>query len=429
MYGYKRLFAGFAMCLFLAACAGAGGGVPQVSPLSPQTAHAFPVNTPSPSPSSGGGGLLGGLLGGGLLGGVLSPVLGLVGDLLPVCGIDVSQAQCGAIRNPNASGIAPGYHPSDLQRAYNLPSTTAGQGQTIGIVVAYDDPKAESDLAAYRSNFKLPSCTTANGCFQKIPQSGTALPSPNQSWGQEASVDLDMASAICPNCNLLLVEANSSSPSDLTSAVQTAVAQGATVVSNSYTIPEQSLSGFDVSEWNFPGVPIVAGAGDSGYGVGWPASLDNVIAVGGTTLKRSSFSARGFSESAWSNGGSGCSALVPKPSWQLDSGCTMRTVVDVSADADPTTGVSVYDTYLSQNGGWLEYGGTSVATPIVAAAIALAGNGKSISNAGYLYDHATSFNDITSGQNGSCAVQYLCIAARGYDGPTGLGSPNGVSGL
>jgi subtilase family serine protease len=422
MDGYKRFYTALSLCIFLAACAGAGSGVLPFGTRSAQTAHAIPVTTPTPTPSPG------------LLGGLLSPVIGVVLNILPVCSIiDLSQAQCGAVRNLNVSGMlsgsAPGYHPSDLQKAYNLPSSSAGYGQTIGIVVAYDDPNAESDLAVYRSQFNLPACTTANGCFRKIAQSGSTLPSPDQNWGQEVSVDLDAASAVCPNCHLLLVEANSASASDLIAAVHAAVAQGATVVSNSYTIPEQSSLAADQSQLNFPGVPIVAGAGDSGYGVGWPASLNNVIAVGGTSLKTAPLTMRGFSETAWSMTGGGCSAFTPKPAWQSDSGCSMRTVDDVSADADPYTGISVYDTYLSSNPGWLEYGGTSVATPIVAAAIALAGNGRSIANAGYLYAHRSSFNDVTSGNNGSCNAAYLCNAVPGYDAPTGVGSPKGVAGL
>lgn len=406
----------------LTACASQNGTLPNANPITPQTLRAFPIQSPTPTPAP-------------VLGGLLSPVLTLATNLLPVCSIvNLSQADCGAIRNLNVTGvldgllgIIPGYHPADIQKAYRLPSSSAGYGQTIGIVVAYDDPRAESDLAVYRSRFGLGACSSATGCFRKVAQDGaSALPAGDQNWGQETSVDLDMASAVCPHCKILLVEAASSNVGDLIAALKTAVAQGASVVSNSYTALEQpTLVAYD-SELNNPGVPIVAGAGDSGFGVGWPASSRYVTAVGGTTLKRSLFSSRGFWETAWAGTGSGCSAYIGKPDWQTDSGCTMRTVTDVAAVADPNTGVSVYDTYLSSNQGWGEYGGTSVAAPIVAGVYALAGNGRSINDASYAYAHAGDLTDIVSGSNGSCAPSYLCKSARSYDGPTGLGVPNGV---
>ncbi len=207
-------------------------------------------------------------------------------------------------------------------------------------------------------------------------------------------------------------------------AIQTAIANGATVVSNSYAAVEQpSLIAYD-SQLNHPGIPIVAGAGDSGFGVGWPASSSYVTAVGGTSLKRA-WNSRGFNDTVWDATGSGCSAYIAKPAWQKDAQCGMRTVADVAAVADPYTGVSVYDTYLN-GGGWLEFGGTSVAAPIIAGAYALAGNGRSIAGASYIYAHASSLTDVTSGSNGSCDVTYLCNAGSGYDGPSGLGVPKGV---
>lgn len=416
-------FAGV-LLIALAACGSQGSMIPNAaSPRNPLTARPFPITTPSPTPAPS------------LLGGLLSPVVTLATNLLPVCSIiDLSQAECGAIRNLSVGGVldgllgvVPGYHPADLQRAYRLPSGTAGYGQTIGIVVANDDPRAESDLAVYRSKFGLGACSTSNGCFRKVPQSGAAsLPAPDQSWAQETSVDLDMASAVCPHCHLLLVEAASPDVTDLVDAIQAAVADGATVVSNSFEALEQpGLMAYD-SALNHPGVPIVAGAGDSGFGAGWPASSQYVTAVAGTTLRKNAFTSRGFTESVWSATGSGCSAYVPKPAWQTDTGCSMRTVADVAAVADPGTGVAVYDTYLSSGGGWLEFGGTSVATPIVAGAYALAGNGASIDGASSLYGHAGSLFDITAGSNGSCSPSYLCTAGKGYDGPSGLGSPDGV---
>jgi len=210
---------------------------------------------------------------------------------------------------PNAS--APAYYtPADLQSAYNLPSATAGSGQTVGIVDAYDDPNAESDLAVYRSEFGLPACTTANGCFKKVSQTGTtSYPRGNSGWAEEISLDLDMVSAICPNCHILLVEASSTSFADLGTAVNTAVSLGAKYVSNSYGGNESSGESSYASYYNHPGTVITASSGDNGYGVETPAAYSSVVAVGGTSLTRSN-TTRGWSETAWSDAGSGCSAYI-----------------------------------------------------------------------------------------------------------------------
>jgi subtilase family serine protease len=208
--------------------------------------------------------------------------------------------------------------------------------------------------------------------------------------------------------------------------MQTAVRAGATVVSNSYSTPETAEVAAENAKWNHPGVPIVAGAGDNGYGVGWPAASSYVTAVGGTTLlPLPSF--LGFLEAAWGKTGSGCSKFIAKPSWQHDSLCRHRTVNDVAAVADPTPGVAVYDTYFTDaaNAGWNVYGGTSVATPIIAGIYAVAGNGRSINDASGLYAHRASLNNIILGLNALC-LSYLCTALPGYNGPTGLGTPNGI---
>jgi subtilase family serine protease len=346
-------------------------------------------------------------------------------------------AQCNAIlvglssivtgsAKPDASTPS-GYVPADLQSAYNLPSSSAGSGQTVGIVDAYNDPNAEADLGVYRSQFGLPACTTANGCFKKVNQTGgTSYPRNNSSWSQEISLDLDMVSAICPNCKILLVEASSTSFTNLGTAVNTAVSLGANTVSNSYGGSESSSDSSYASYYNHPGHIITASSGDSGYGVQSPAAYGTVVSVGGTSLSRSS-NARGWSETAWSGAGSGCSSYESKPVWQTDSGCAMRTVADVSAVADPNTGVAVYDSYSSAGlSGWLVFGGTSVASPIIASVYALAGNASSTNAASSLYSHTSSLNDVTSGSNGSCGGSYLCTAGTGYDGPTGLGTPDGV---
>jgi subtilase family serine protease len=325
-----------------------------------------------------------------------------------------------------------GYGPSDLTSAYNLPSGRAGQ--TVGIVDAQDDPNAESDLAAYRSNFGLPACTSANGCFSKIDQNGgTSYPTADTGWAGEISLDLDMVSAVCPQCHILLVEANSANMSDLGAAVDQAVAQGAKFVSNSYGGSEDSSdTSSDSSYFDHPGVAITASTGDSAYGAEYPATSQYVTAVGGTSLTRGG-GTRGWSESVWSTSssegtGSGCSAYDPKPSWQHDTGCSTRMEADVAAVADPATGVAVYQTYGGS--GWSVYGGTSAASPIVASVWALAGAPNAGDRAAqYPYNHTGSFNDVTSGSNGSCSPAYFCTAQAGYDGPTGWGTPNGTSGF
>jgi subtilase family serine protease len=333
----------------------------------------------------------------------------------------------------NGTALPSGYGPADLRAAYNLPATggtgTGGAAQTVAIVDAGDDPNAESDLAVYRATYGLPACTTANGCFQKVNESGQGSPLPNDwGWGVEISLDLDMVSAACPLCRILLVEGNSPSVADLATSENTAAALGATEISNSYGITEQNGIQPYEADYSHPGVAIVASSGDSGYGIPeFPANLTTVIAAGGTSLARSA-TARGWSETAWSGASSGCSAWIDKPSWQHDPDCPNRMVADVAADADPQTGPAIYYTgdYAP---GWLIVGGTSAASPYIAGVIGLAGNPGDFPNASYLYGHASSLNDIVGGNNvagENCGGDYLCTAVPGYDGPTGNGSPNGL---
>ena len=327
---------------------------------------------------------------------------------------------------PVAAITPSGYGPADLQLAYNLP-TLGGSGQTIAIVDAFDDPNAESDLAVYRSTFGLPPCTTANGCFRKVDQNGgTHYPRGNAGWAQEISLDLDMASAICPNCKILLVEAKTNSFANLAAAVDRAAAMGATVISNSYGGGEFSSEVSQQEHYNHPGIAITVSSGDAGFGVEFPAASQYVTAVGGTSLRRDG-SSRGFSETVWSGAGSGCSAFIAKPSWQTDPGCSRRTVADVAAIADPNTGVAVYDTYRLHPGGWLVFGGTSVSAPVIAAVYALAGNAASLNYGSFSYSNLGSIFDVSSGSNGSCGGSYLCTGSAGYDGPTGNGTPNGIA--
>ncbi|MEU6572952.1 S53 family peptidase [Streptomyces sp. NPDC046805] len=327
-----------------------------------------------------------------------------------------------------AAAAPAGYGPSSLQAAYNLPSATGGSGQTVAIVDAYDDPNAEADLGVYRSQYGLPACTTANGCFKKVDQNGgTSYPRGDSGWAEEISLDLDMVSAACPNCKILLVEASSPTMTNLGTAVNTAVNQGAKFVSNSYGGGESaSDTTYDSAYFNHPGVAITVSSGDGGYGVEYPAASRYVTAVGGTSLTTSG-TARGWTDTVWSGAGSGCSAYDAKPTWQTDSGCARRTVADVSAVADPNTGVAVYDSYRSATG-WMVFGGTSASAPLIAAVYALAGTPSAGSYpASFPYAHTSALYDVTSGSNGTCSPSYLCTGGAGYDGPSGLGVPNGTA--
>ncbi|HEY0542950.1 MAG TPA: S8 family serine peptidase [Actinoallomurus sp.] len=328
-------------------------------------------------------------------------------------------------------GVQPQGRPSglgatDLRDAYRLPTASGGAGQTVAIINVFDDPKAESDLAVYRAQYGLPACTTANGCFRKVnAQGGTTLPRADTGWAEEMSLDLDMVSAACPLCHILLVEADQPSIATLGVGVDTAVRLGAKYISNSYGGPEEATtSAADFRHFDHPGVAITAASGDGGYGVLFPATSPRVTAVGGTSLLRAA-NARGWNETAWSGAGSGCSAHAVKPVWQRDAGCPRRTVADVSAVADPRTGVAVYDTFGF--GGWQVVGGTSASAPIIAGAYALAGSPPSDYPAALPYAHPTKLNDVVQGSTGMCNPAYLCTAGPGYDGPTGLGTPNGVA--
>jgi len=340
-----------------------------------------------------------------------------------------------------AASSVSGLGPSDLQSAYNLASAAAsnGAGETVAIVDAFNDPTAGSDLATYRSQYGLSACTVAGGCLTIASQTGStsSLPADDTSsddWSGEVSLDLDMVSSVCPLCNIDLVEANSDNDADLGAAVNEAVALGAKYISNSYGGSESSSeTSEDSSYYDHPGVVVTASAGDSGYGVEYPAASPYVTAVGGTSLSSDS-STRGWTESVWSGSGSGCSSYESQPSWQTSllsslslTGCSNRVVADVAAVADPNTGVAVYDTDLS-NGGWNVYGGTSAASPIIAATYALAGTpGSSDNPAQYPYNDTSALYNVSSGSNGSCSPTWLCTGQSGYNGPTGLGTPDGTA--
>ncbi|MFL6099910.1 MAG: hypothetical protein ACJ71T_08155 [Actinomycetales bacterium] len=324
-----------------------------------------------------------------------------------------------------------GYGPSQIQSAYKLSGLNAS-GRTVAIVDAYDDPTAEADLGVYRSQFGLPACTTANGCFRKISQTGTTTyPAKNGGWAQEISLDLDMVSAACPTCHILLVEANTASFANLGTAVNRAAgAAGVVAISNSYggsDAPDSTYGHY----YNHPGIAVTASTGDGGYqGGSFPADSAYAVAVGGTSLRTAS-SSRGWSETAWSGAGSGCSAYnaALAAAASFNTGCSKRAMADVSAVADPQTGVAVYDSTRYQGrSGWLVFGGTSASSPIIASVYALSGNTSGYPSA-LPYQHASSLFDVTSGSNGSCSPSQLCHARSGWDGPTGLGTPNGTAGF
>jgi len=344
-------------------------------------------------------------------------------------------AGCDAIRSDpsSASGQAApmaaaptGYGPADIQSAYALAGLASG-GKTVAIVDAYNAPTAEADLGVYRSQFGLPACTTANGCFKKVNQTGGtgSLPRNDGGWAQEISLDLDMVSAACPDCKILLVEAKTSSFANLATAVNTAAKMGAVAISNSYGGSDTTSY---ASSYDHPGIAITASTGDNGYGVSAPASFPGVVAVGGTSLTKDS-SARGWSEAAWNGAGSGCSTKNAKPSYQTSAtACGMKATADVSAVADPNTGVAVYDSYAYQGySGWMKFGGTSASSPIIASVYALGTAATGSYPAAYTWAHAGQLNDVTTGSNGACTTTVWCSSGSGWDGPTGLGTPNGVS--
>jgi hypothetical protein len=386
---------------------------------------------------------------------------------------------------PIPSGLAP----ADLLSAYGGSGATPPSAQTIALVDAYDDATIAEDLEVFSKQFGLPACNEANGCFRKVNQNGKAGPLPassgekERSWAQEVATDVEVAHGVCQACKILLVEAKSNSNSDLYTAVQTAAALGATEISNSYGGHEGSA---DSSAFNHPGIVITASSGDDGY-LDWlsgepaayanyPASSPHVIGVGGTRLM---LSAAGTweSETVWNDGGAntlglegagasggGCSGHFLADGWQQDTanwsavGCgSARAVTDISADGDPYSGVAVYDSTETPSGekGWAVIGGTSVASPIIASLFALAGGAQGVAYpAQLLYENLeqdpASLHDVTVGSNGeclkrfhrstgtsgctsaedaqnSCAGSLICLAAPGYDGPSGVGTPRALA--
>jgi len=358
-----------------------------------------------------------------------------------------------------------GLGPPDLQAAYAInPARIATTAKpTIAIVDAYGYPKLEADLAVYRQQYGLPPCTIANGCLKIVNQQGQTTnlppaPPTTDDWTIETALDVDMASAACPLCNLLVVQATDNTGDGLYIGQNTAASLGATVISDSWGGPEvpnqaQAYATQDMTYFNHPNVAIFVAAGDNGYndsivpvdaqgrptrptGPDYPATSRFTIAVGATRLVRDATTTRGWRETAWAvtqlqaggidltkgAGGSACSLSSPKPAYQTASPCQFKATADIAAVGDPRTGVSVYNTN-NTNPGWISVGGTSASAPFVAAIFAATGNGTQTSGA-FIAANAAKLWDVTSGTNGTCPQQLLCNAATGWDGPTGFGTPN-----
>ncbi len=339
----------------------------------------------------------------------------------------IGKPTCLALIENKPHGISPavaGWAPSNLQARYNTPSSSKGTGTIVAIVDAYDNPDVASDLSEYRSEFGL---GTAN--FTKYNQDGDEgdYPSGSEGWGVEIDLDVEMVSALCPNCTIYLIEANSSDSSDLEAAEVEAVKLGAHIVSNSW-ICYGSNSCVNSSDFDTKGVTYLAASGDDGYNeIGNPSTLASVIAVGGTTLSESGSK---YTESIWDDAGAGCATGITKPSWQKDPDCSSRTDADISALA---WNVAEYDTY--GEGGWFTVGGTSVATPLSAAVVALAGKETKLNAAEYFWKQKVKKQKkdewyISTGDDGSCGGEYLCTAGTNqfgtYSGPGGWGTPDGI---
>jgi subtilase family serine protease len=320
--------------------------------------------------------------------------------------------------NPAATASPTGLSPSTIKSAYSFPtSSTAGAGQTVAIVDAYDDPTAESDLGVFSAQFGLPACTTANGCFAKVNQTGgTSYPRKNSGWALEIALDIEWAHAIAPGAHILLVEASSNSNANLYAAEDYAKAH-AGYVSNSWGGSEASGESANDGHFSAAGVSFFVSSGDNGTPAEYPSSSPNVVSVGGTTLNFSGSTL--VSETGWSSGGGGCSLYETANASQAafgqygQAGCNgRRATPDVSLDADPASGVSVYDTtsYQGQSG-WFRVGGTSASSPMWAGRSAVAG---SVVNAATVYGSAITYRDITSGNNGApCLVGFDLCTGRG----------------
>ncbi|MGC2405343.1 MAG: S8 family serine peptidase [Candidatus Cybelea sp.] len=352
--------------------------------------------------------------------------------VVPACPAHRTQPRCLVLVHTGVTGNVVGWTAPNLESAYSLTNAVGskGSGQIVAIVDAYDNPNVAADLAKYRARFGLP---RAN--FTKYNQNGqqSNYPAPDSSWGIEIDLDVEMASAACPNCTIYLIEANKDNAGDAETAEAEAVTLGAHIVSNSWGCSSNTC--VRSSYFNTPGVTYVAAAGDNGYGTMAPMAFASVVAAGGTVLSRGG-GERGWSEVVWPDSGAGCAFGVTKPSWQHDPDCSSRTANDVSAVA---VGVAEYDSYAY--GGWITVDGTSISSPFIAGLFGLAGNATSQNGARTFWnrkhEHRADLNHVTVGNVvGSCYASYLCVAGtrqyrtrgrpRDYSGPTGWGTPNGI---
>jgi len=340
-----------------------------------------------------------------------------------------------------------GFGPTELQSAYAVNAAKpAVTKPTVAIVDAYGYAALESDLAVYRSTFGLPACTVASGCLKIVNQDGltTPLPGPppaDDDWTVETALDVDMVSAVCPSCNIVVVQADDSTGNGLLTAQNAAASLGVAVISDSWGGPEAPPPNDPADAEVFfehPGIATFVSAGDDGYndqlsatgtGPDYPGTSAHVIAVGGTNLVKDT-STRGWHETTWAPvagnakrgaGGSACSLSIPKPTYQTASPCAFKATTDIAAVGDPATGLAVYN---AANSGWIVLGGTSAAAPMVAAIFAASGLGPTATGA-FIAANASKLNDVTTGNNGTCGTDtLLCNAAVGWDGPTGFGTPN-----
>jgi subtilase family serine protease len=325
----------------------------------------------------------------------------------------------------------PGIYPAQMRAAYGIDQLkNGGARQTVAVVDAYDDPQAEADLAVFSTQFHLPACTTANGCFRKLKQSGT--PPDTTGWTNEIALDTQWVHALAPLARILLVEARSGNNADLFAAVDLAVKNGATVVSMSWVANEAPNELQADAHFQAQGVTFVASSGDFGHGAFYPAASPFVVGVGGTTLTIRKATGAWEAEIAWNESGGGVSRYEPEPTYQAAVQATgERGVPDVSFDGDPFSGVPVYNSYACGlcTTGWGEWGGTSLGSPCWAAIFSIvnterANAGKSNLGQPHLLLYAaaeTDYHDIVAGSNGSCGA--LCNASPGYDFVTGVGSP------
>jgi hypothetical protein len=335
--------------------------------------------------------------------------------------------QATAAGNHGAAARPRGWGAPAIRAAYHLTGASSAR-QTVAVSIAFDTPSLAQYLAVYRKHYGLPPCTIASGCLRIVNQHGRPSPLPSSGvlsgWDLEATLDVSMVSAACPYCRILVIEGNSNADADLAATENTAARLGAQVISNSYGGQENGFAQAYARSYHHRGHTIVVSSGDAGFSAAsFPANLDTVTAVGGTQLARAR-NARGWTETVWPGSGSGCSAYVPKPSWQHDRHCPGRTVADVAALA---SNVAIYN---KDWGGWVTVAGTSIAAPLIAGVYGLAGNAATIAP-DYAYHHSLHLFDIRTGRNAwsptrACGRDYLCTAKRGYDAPTGLGTPNGT---